>query len=92
MTGLPNSNKSGAKGHVLVQGPWASLVEHPERDFRLNFSLKIPIGMVLGAPSFAFLFVDISSLGRYHFLFRLVLIRIEGVDWWSGLKRLRLTV
>ena len=40
--GLPDSNKGGAKGHVLVRGPWAGLMEHPERDFRPNYSLKIP--------------------------------------------------
>ena len=40
--GLPDSNKRGAKGHVLVRGPWAGLMEHPERDFRPNYSLKIP--------------------------------------------------
>ena len=42
VTGLPNSNKGGAKGHVLVWGPWVGLMEHPERDFRPNCSLKIP--------------------------------------------------
>ena len=40
--GLPDSTKGGAKGHVLVRGPWVSLVEHPEREFHPNFSLKIP--------------------------------------------------
>lgn len=42
VTGLPNSNKGGAKEHVLVRGPWDGLVEHPKRDFRPNFSLRIP--------------------------------------------------
>lgn len=42
VTGLPNSNKGGAKGHVLVWGPWVGLMEHPEMDFRPNCSLKIP--------------------------------------------------
>ncbi|RVX18547.1 hypothetical protein CK203_006551 [Vitis vinifera] len=42
VTDLPNSNKWGAKGHVLVKGPWASLMEHPKMDFRPNCSLKIP--------------------------------------------------
>ena len=42
VTDLPNWNKWGAKGHVLVRGPWASLMEHPKRDFRPNCSLKIP--------------------------------------------------
>ena len=39
--GLPDSNKRGAKRHVLVKGPWAGLMEHSERDFRPNCSLKI---------------------------------------------------
>ena len=42
VTGLPDSNKGGAKGHVLVRGPWAGLIEHLERDFHPNCSLKIP--------------------------------------------------
>ena len=42
VTNFPDSNKEGAKGHVLVRGPWAGLMEHPERDFRPNYSLKIP--------------------------------------------------
>ena len=40
--GLPNSNKGGAKGHALVRGAWAGLIEHLERDFYPNHSLKIP--------------------------------------------------
>ncbi|RVW30493.1 hypothetical protein CK203_098832 [Vitis vinifera] len=39
---LPNSNKGGTKGHVLVRGPWVGLIKHLKRDFRPNFSLKIP--------------------------------------------------
>ena len=42
VTNLPDSNKGGAKGHVLVRGPWAGLLEHPERDFCPNNSLKLP--------------------------------------------------
>ena len=30
VTNLPDSNKGGAKGHVLVKGLWAGLSEHPE--------------------------------------------------------------
>ena len=41
VTNLPDSNKGGAKGHVLVRGPWAGLMEHPKRDFNPNYSLKI---------------------------------------------------
>lgn len=42
MTDLLDSNEGSAKGHVLVQGPWVGLVEHPDRDFHTRFSLRIP--------------------------------------------------
>ena len=42
VTNLPNSNKEGTKGHVLVREPWAGLSEHPERDFCPNYLLKLP--------------------------------------------------
>ena len=42
VTGLPDSNKGGAKGHVLVRGALVGLMEHPERYFSPNHSLKIP--------------------------------------------------
>ena len=41
VTNLSDLNKGGAKGHVLVRGPWAGLSEHPERDFDPNYSLKL---------------------------------------------------
>ena len=40
--GLPNSNKGEAKGHALVRGAWAGLIEHLQRDFYPNHLLKIP--------------------------------------------------
>ena len=43
VTGLPDSNKEGSNGHVLVRGPWVGLMEHPKRNFRLNRSLKISV-------------------------------------------------
>ena len=55
VTGLPYSNKGGGKWHVLVRGPWASLIKHSKRDFRPNFSLKIP-GMDDPERSFSSLF------------------------------------
>ena len=42
VTNLPDSNKWRAKGHVLVKGPWAGLLKHPEMDFCPNNSLKLP--------------------------------------------------
>ena len=41
VTNLLDSNKGGAKGYVLVRGPWAGLLEHLERDFCPNYSLKL---------------------------------------------------
>ena len=42
VTGLLDSNKVGAKGHVLVSGPWAGLLKHPDRDFFPRRTLHIP--------------------------------------------------
>ncbi|KAL6346525.1 hypothetical protein AAG906_000143 [Vitis piasezkii] len=42
VTELPDSTKGGAKGHVLVRGAWAGLLEHPERPFSPNHSLVLP--------------------------------------------------
>ncbi|KAL6331860.1 hypothetical protein AAG906_020207 [Vitis piasezkii] len=42
VTELPDSTKGGAKGHVLVRGAWAGLLEHPERPFSPNHSLELP--------------------------------------------------
>ena len=39
---LPDSTKGGAKGHVLVRGAWAGLLEHLERPFSPNRSLVLP--------------------------------------------------
>ena len=41
VTELPDSMKGGAKGHVLVRGVWAGLLEHPERPFSPNRSLVL---------------------------------------------------
>ena len=38
VTHLPDSTKGGAKGHVLVRGIWAGLLEHLERPFSPNRS------------------------------------------------------
>ena len=42
VTELSDSTKGRAKGHVLVQGAWAGLLEHPERPFSPNHSLVLP--------------------------------------------------
>lgn len=41
MIGLPNSTKGATKGHVVVSGPWTSLVEHPGQEFEPRYSLAI---------------------------------------------------
>lgn len=41
VTGLPDSTKGAAKGHVLVKGPWAGLIVHPKKEFIHNRSLRI---------------------------------------------------
>ena len=47
VTELTDSTKGGAKGHVLVQGAWAGLLEHPERPFSPNHTLELPGKSVL---------------------------------------------
>ncbi|RVW62300.1 hypothetical protein CK203_061553 [Vitis vinifera] len=42
VTELPDSIKGGAKGHVVVRGGWAGLLEHPTRPFSPNYTLQIP--------------------------------------------------
>ena len=42
VTGLPDSTKGAARGHVLIKGPWAGLLLHQEEEFAPNLSLKIP--------------------------------------------------
>lgn len=44
VTGLPYSTKGAARGHMLVKGPWAGLVEHWEKEFVPNWSMRIPSG------------------------------------------------
>ena len=41
VTNLSDSNKGGAKGHVLVRGLWVDLSEHLEREFSPNRSLTL---------------------------------------------------
>ena len=42
VTGLPDSTKGAAKGHMLVKGTWAGLTVHPNKQFAPNQSLKTP--------------------------------------------------
>lgn len=59
VTSLPNSTKSGAKGHLLVWGPWADLVEHSQREFHPNLLLTFLGTDGLGCPFFLFLSVEL---------------------------------
>ena len=57
VTELPDSMKGGAKGHVLVRGVWAGLLEHPERPFSPNRSLVLLGKAACGVcPAFVLLF------------------------------------
>ena len=57
VTELPDSTKKGAKGHVLVWGAWARLLEHPKRPFSPNRSLVLPGKAACGVcPTFVLLF------------------------------------
>lgn len=38
---LPDSIKGAARGHVLVKGPWAGLMVHPQKEFSPIRSLRI---------------------------------------------------
>ena len=63
VTELPDSTKGGAKGHVLVRGSWAGLLEHLERPFSPNHSLELPGKSVCGdCPAFVLLFVLLCLL------------------------------
>ena len=42
VTELSDSTKGGAKGHVMVRGAWAGLLEHPARPFSPNYSTVLP--------------------------------------------------
>ena len=58
VTHLPDSTKGGVKGHVLVRGVWAGLLEHPERPFSPNRSLVLPGRAACGVcPAFACCFL-----------------------------------
>ena len=41
VTGLSDSTKGVAKGHVVISGPWDGLVEHLGREFEPRLSLAI---------------------------------------------------
>ena len=64
VTGLPDSTKGGAKGHVLVRGAWAGLLEHPERPFSPIHSLVLPGKAAYGVCS---AFILLYCLGGLSF-------------------------
>ena len=63
VTELPVSTKGGAKGHVLVRGAWAGLLEHSERPFSPNHSLELQGKSVCrDCPAFVLLFLLLCLL------------------------------
>ena len=40
-TGLPNSIKGKTKGYALVKGAWAGLLDHRDKEFSPNRSLRV---------------------------------------------------
>lgn len=79
VTGLPNSNKGGAKGHVLVRGPWVGLVEHSDRYFcpRHTLSISGRIGSIFLCLLFVVYLVVVFAL---TFLFCVMQTRKREVD------------
>ncbi|KAL6328895.1 hypothetical protein AAG906_003912 [Vitis piasezkii] len=65
VTELPDSTKGGAKGHVVVRGAWAGLLEHPTRPFSPNYSSVIPGKFALRVLS-VFYFVVFCPEKRGH--------------------------
>ena len=58
VTELPDSTKGGAKGHVVVRGACAGLLESPGRPFSPNYSTVLPGKSACGfCPVFNFLSV-----------------------------------
>ena len=58
VTELPDSTKGGAKGHVVVWGAWARLLQRPGRPFSPNYSTVLPGKSTCGfRPVFNFLSV-----------------------------------
>ena len=56
VTELPDSTKGGAKGHVVVRGVWAGLLERPGRPFSPNYSMVLSSMSACGfCPAFTLL-------------------------------------
>ncbi|RVW72530.1 hypothetical protein CK203_053229 [Vitis vinifera] len=74
VTELPDSTKKGAKGHVLVWGAWARLLEHPERPFSPNHSLVLPVRQLVGLDKRGRVveWVEKASFTRLNSLFEIV--------------------
>ena len=64
VTNLPDSTKRRAKGHVLVRGVRAGLLEHPKRPFSPNRSLVLPGRAACGVCSALFCCFFISGLSN----------------------------
>ena len=65
VTRLPDLNKGGAKGHVLVSGPWRGSFDGPDEVFNLQHSLEISSRICL--CNLCLFFAIISSLLRNYY-------------------------
>lgn len=63
VTSLLDSTKTGARGYVLVKGPWAGLTDHPSAEFRPNLTMNLP-----GTGSFRHSPSHLGSVQIYVFL------------------------
>lgn len=79
MTGLPNSTKGAAKGHVIVSGPRAGILEHPCREFEPYHSLAI-LGRI-GHNSLCFILVDLLIVGLLLIFTTLCTTRKKKRGW-----------
>ena len=71
VTGLPDSCKGWAKGHVLVSGPWSGLFEGPNEAFSPQLLLEIPSRICFYHFLYIlqFFFLAINSLMIYQFVY-----------------------
>lgn len=75
VTGLPDSIKGAAKGHVLVKGPWAGLLQHLDKEFATNRSLKIP-----GWNIYFLLHFGIEKMVSLAMLITCLIFMVVGTD------------
>lgn len=82
VTGLPDSNKGGTKGHVLVYGPWNGLCEGTSRECHPRCSLKIPSRICSYDLCSSLVVVSHELITNISIC--VVEVRTGGVNLWSG--------